>query len=44
MILGDYYCEATNYNKLEDKNNIVRSTKFSVDIFGKPNIIHVTNL
>jgi hypothetical protein len=36
---GHYYCEGLNHNVLIDKDFVVRSAKFTVDIIGKPAVI-----
>ncbi len=41
IFLGDYYCEGFNHNVLINKDFIVRSAKFTVNIIGKPAVIEV---
>jgi hypothetical protein len=36
---GHYYCEALNHNSITNKEVVVRSSKITVDVHGKPAII-----
>jgi len=37
---GDYYCEGINSNSLKNEDFIVRSSKFTVNVVGKPQFLN----